>query len=290
MQTEAARRAGGLSPWLKWGMNELAFLGKRQARKECEAILEALFRVSRFELYLTREPDRKAFPQFVEWVRARRKRIPLAYLLGRASFWEDEFEVNRGVFIPRPETETLVEAFLKRSGFSRGDSFYFLDLGTGTGNIGITIAKLFACSQGIASDLSQRALTFTTRNAERLAVSNRLDRVQTDNLLTFREAAFDVIFSNPPYVAREEWERLEAEIRGEPRLAFVAGEEGLDFYRKIFGELSCLKPGGSLWVEIGWGQAGSVYGFFERAGFRTIEVFKDLNRIDRVIGGMGFHG
>ncbi len=290
MKTEPARPARGLFPWIEWGEGELSFLGKREARKECEEILESLFGVSRSELYLANPPDPKAFPQFVAWIRARKKRVPLAYLLEKVSFWEDEFEVERGVFIPRPETETLVEAFLKKGGFSRNDPFYFLDLGTGTGNIGGTIAKLFPHSQGMASDLSGRALAVARRNAERLGVSNRLELVQSDGLPAFGEQVFDVIFSNPPYVASQEWETLEPEVRWEPRQAFVAGEDGLDFYRKITGELSCLKQGGSFWVEIGGGHEEKVGALFEKSGFRAIEVFKDLNRIDRVIGGIGLHG
>ena len=290
MQTELAPPSGGLSSWIEWGIGELAFLGESEARAECEEILKTLFKVSRPELYLTAQPDATAFSQWVKWVQERKRRIPLAYLLGKAPFWEDEFEVERGVFIPRPETEILIEAFLDRSGFSPSDPFDFLDLGTGSGNIGVTIAKVFGRSLGIVSDLSGKALAIAARNAGRLGVSRRLEQVQGDGLAFFEKGSFDVIFSNPPYVARDEWGGLEPEVRREPRLAFVAGEEGLDFYRKIFRELPCLREGGSLWVEIGWGQAPKVRELFEKASFKTIEVFKDLNQIDRVIGGIGFRG
>lgn len=290
MKTEATRARRGFSPWLEWGRDELAFLGKREAQRECEKILETLFRVSRLELYLAREADPSVFPQFAAWVQARKKRIPLAYLVGKVPFWEDEFTVEEGVFIPRPETETLVDAFLTKSGFSRSDSFSFLDLGTGTGNLGLTLAKLFPRSRGILSDLSSQASALSARNAERFGVEDRLEGVQADGLLSFRESAFDVILSNPPYVASKDWEGLEPEVRSEPRRALVAGEEGLDFYRRIFRELSCLKKGGSLWVEIGWGQAEKVRPLFDRAGFGTIEIFKDLNSIERVMGGIDFHG
>lgn len=290
METELTTPSGRLSSWLEWGTAELGFLGKRQAREECEEILKTLFRASRSELYLTKTPPLEAFPRLVELVQARKKRIPLAYLLKKRSFWEDEFILEEGVFIPRPETETLLEAFLDRGRFSRSDPFYFLDLGTGSGNIGVTIAKVFSRSRGIVSDLSEKALRTALRNAGRLGVSGRLAQVQGDGLALFKRGSFDVIFSNPPYVARDEWEGLEPEVHWEPRPAFVAGEEGLDFYRKIFRELSCLKRGGSLWVEIGWGQAKQVRAFFEKANFPVIEVFKDLNQIDRVIGGIGFGG
>lgn len=290
METKLRPPSGAPPSWLEWGTEELAFLGKYQARKECEEILETLFGVSRAGLYLASRFDPQAFPQFEKWIEARKKRIPLAYLLGKAPFWEDEFQVEEGVFIPRPETETLIETFLKRSGWARSDSFYFLDLGSGSGNIGVTIAKIFPRSRGVASDLSQKALAASGRNAKRLGVSDRLRGVQADALSAFRPQSFEVIFSNPPYVADEEWKGLEPEVRREPRRSLTAGEEGLDFYRRIFRELSCLKKGGSLWVEIGWNQAQSVRPLFEEAGFQAIEAFKDLNQIERVMGGIDFRG
>lgn len=279
-----------LSKWLEWGSEELAFLGEREARQECERILETLLQASRSELYLDSQAEPLFFPRFSEWIEARKKRIPLAYLLGVTDFWEDGFVVEEGVFIPRPETETLIEAFLEAGGYSKDDSFYFLDLGTGSGNIAVTIAKLFPRSRGVALDLSEKALGVAIRNGERMGIKERLEGVQGDGLLAFGRGAFDVIFSNPPYVTSEDCKTLEPEIQCEPRLALDGGEDGLDFYRRILHELLCLRQGGSLWVEVGWQEALGVGSLFEKERFRQTRVFRDLNQIDRVVAGIGWHG
>lgn len=291
MKTEArSRRSAGLIPWLEWGTQELGFLGEREAREECEQILEALFGVSRVELYLALNPEPLLYPQYSQLVRARKKRTPLAYLLGKAPFWDEAFKVEKGIFIPRPETETLVETFLKGGGFSKDESFHFLDLGTGSGNIAVILARLFPRSHGAATDLSFKALRVAEQNAACFGVAKRLFFLQADGLSAFEKGMFDVIFSNPPYVASREWETLEPEVHEEPRLALDGGEEGLEFYGKILRELRCLKPGGSLWVEIGWGQAPSVQSLFEKKGFRETHVFNDLNHTERIVSGKGFCG
>lgn len=279
------------SRWLAWGTGQLDFLDSVEARQECEQALEFFSGVSRPEFYLSNNQlQSEIFPQFAAWVSARKKRIPLAYLLKRASFWDDELEVEKGVFIPRPETEILIEAFLKSSGFSKTISFHSMDLGTGSGNIAVTLAKLFQNSSGVAVDLSREALNIAMRNAERLEVKDRLRFVQADGLKDFAPASFDCILSNPPYVVSQECSQLQPEVLCEPRLALDGGHDGLCFYRKIFHQLDCLKPGGSLWLEIGLGQAEAVRLLFEEKGFKKISIFKDLNGIDRMINGVGFYG
>ena len=276
--------------WLEWGACELAFLGKQEAIRECEQALETLFGISRSELYLTAPSDPIAFSQFSEWVRARKERTPSAYLLRGVHFWDDGLEVEEGVFIPRPETEVLIESFFSASGLRKPDAFKFLDLGTGTGNIAVTMAKLFPNSRGAAVDLSRKALAVARRNARRLGVSDRLQFVQADGLPAFGKEIFDCVLSNPPYIASRDWPTLEPEVRREPRLALDGGEEGLDFYRKIFRQIDCLKCGGSLWVEIGWGERAQVQKLFEAANFHGIRIFKDFNQIERVICGIKFNG
>lgn len=286
MNTETSRP----SKWLEWGAGELAFLGEAEARQECERMLETLLGVSRFELYFDTEPDPSFFPPFQEWVEARKKRVPLAYLLGQADFWTNSYEVDKRVLIPRPETEVLIEALLRNAADSSGEPIRFLDLGTGSGNIAVTVSKALPRAAGVASDLSEGALTLASRNAKRLDVQDRLEFVQGDGLLPFRKNSFDLILSNPPYVASGEWAGLEPEVRGEPRLALDGGKDGLDFYRRIFQELFCLEAGGSLWLEVGAGQAGEVSSFFKKNGFQRVQVFRDLDQIERVVAGIGFRG
>jgi release factor glutamine methyltransferase len=289
MKTEAPSLRK-LSEWLDWGARELAFLDESEARRECEAMIGALLGTSRIELYLQRESDPGILPQFSEWVRARQQRVPLAYLLKRAFFWDDEFEVEEGVFIPRPDTETLIEAFLAIGGHGTQSSFRFLDLGTGSGNIAVTVAKLFPQSTGVGTDISRQAVSVAQRNGERAGISERIQWVEADGLRPFAGENFDVIFSNPPYVATGDLETIQAEVRREPQRALDGGRDGLDFYRRIFEELSSLRCGGSLWVEIGEGERLSVLALFEKRGFQKTATFKDLHGISRVIGGIGFHG
>lgn len=274
--------------WLRWGMRELTFLDEREARHECEEIFTSLLGVSRAELYLSSPEDPHFFPRFSHYIQARKNRIPLAYLLKKAYFWEDEWEVGEGVFIPRPETETLVEGFLNSSGFFQSSAFHFLDLGTGTGIIAGTIAKLFPHSRGIASDISQKALTVAGNNAERLGVIQQLQLVKQDGMAGFEAGSFNVILSNPPYVPS--FEKLEPEVLQEPKEALDGGEDGVNFYRRIFENLSCLKSGGSLWLEVGWDQSNLIQSFFKANHFKRIEIFKDLNGINRVVAGMDWNG
>ena len=293
MEHNLIERPAGVVSWVERGTKELAFLGGREARAESEKILEALFKIPKFELYFPPEAENNFepafFPSFKKIIEARKKRIPLAYLLKQVSFWEDELEIEEGVFIPRPETEILIETFLKKSGFSRDDSFQFLDWGTGSGNIAVTVAKLFPKSTGVGLDLSEKALAVSARNAKRLGVSARLCRIPATWPESFKEKEFDIIFSNPPYIPSADCEKLEPEVQHEPRLALDGGPDGLDFYRTISGNLTCLKPGGSLWVEIGLGQSEAVSSLFKK-NFDEVEVFKDLNQIDRVVSAKDYCG
>jgi len=278
----------GVSESLAWGKSRLTFLGGEAAQAECEFILESLLGVSRAELYLHSEQiDPGVFSRFREKVEAREKRLPLAYVLGEISFWDARLEIESGVFVPRPETEGIIENFLKEGGFSSNAPFRFLDLGTGSGAIALTISRLFSKAGGAASDISWKALEVARRNAKHLE-GGRIQWVRADGLPGFGKETFDVIFSNPPYLARQDLDSLDPEVRSEPRAALDGGEDGLDFYRRLKGELGCLKRGGGLWVEIGWGQADPVRSIFESIGFDRVKVFRDLNGIDRVAAGIGF--
>ena len=208
----------------------------------------------------------------------------------KACFWEDEFEIEEGIFTPRPETEILVESFVETGKFKPHTPFRFLDWGTGSGIIAVTIAKLFPHAEGAACDLSGQALAVSAKNAERLGVKNRLQFVRSDGLSGFEKNSFDVIFSNPPYVASSEFAQLDPEVLCEPRLALDGGEEGTEFYKKIFSDLSSLKQNGSLWLEIGWNQRNALEEIFHGSHFDEIRIFKDFNQMDRIIAGVGFNG
>jgi len=274
---------------VEWGAGRLEFLTEREGRRECELILETLFGLSRSEIYFNKIASPRGFFRFSEVVQARKKRIPLAYLLGRAPFWDEELEIRSGVFIPRPETEFLVESFIKMGGFRTHSPFKFLDLGTGSGNIAVTVAKLFPWAEGVGSDLSGEALETASHNANHLKVASRIQWIQAPGLDAFSSRSFDVIFSNPPYIASGQCDELEEEVRREPRLALDGGKDGMKFYRHLLENISTLQLGGSLWIEIGWDQGERVTALFENK-FERVQLFQDLEGKDRIVGGTGFHG
>jgi release factor glutamine methyltransferase len=219
---------------------------------------------------------------FLRLVGRRRHGVPLSYLTGTKEFWSIPLRVSPSVLIPRPETEVLVEKVLELSG--RGAEC-ILDLGTGSGNIAVALARELPRARIVASDISARALAVARRNAS-LQRARRIEFVRSNLFGTFRGMGvrFDFIVSNPPYVSRREWEELPPEIREyEPRRALLAGESGLEFvFRLVRGARTFLKRGGHLIFEIGEGQRNEVLNLFGK-GWMEIETAWDLAGTPRVI-------
>lgn len=213
-------------------------------------------------------------------------REPMAYLRGVAPFWDAEFVVRPGVLVPRPETETLIEEALERR-TDRAAGLRLLDLGVGSGCILLTLLRLWPAATGVGVDSSPVALAVTSANARRLGVAGRLSLVEGG-----WEAAppgpFDIVVSNPPYVAEAELAQLEPEVRvHEPRAALVAGADGLDAYRALVPEAAArLCGGGLLLLEIGRGQAEAVGTLVERSQLRRLGVRHDLAGIPRCLAAV----
>ena len=224
--------------------------------------------------------DAEAF--FLRLVERRKCGIPLSYLTGMREFWSIPLGVSPSVLIPRPETEVLVEKVLE---LSSRDREIILDVGTGSGNIAIALAKELPRARILAADVSLRALAVARRNAERLK-TRRVEFLRSDLFSAFRGTGvrFDFIVSNPPYVSAREWQTLPAEVREyEPRRALLAGESGLEVIRRLVGRAGrFLKPGGYLIFEIGDGQRDEVLGLFGRR-WTEIETAWDLAGKPRVI-------
>jgi release factor glutamine methyltransferase len=260
----------------------LANAGIDTARLDAEILLADACGVSRAALMAGRNVPFDAVDKFRQMIARRARREPIAYIIGYKEFFSLDFEVTPAVLIPRPETETLVEAALKFLA-TRSD-LHVLDIGTGSGAIAISIAANVQKVQIKATDISQAALEVARRNAVRHRCGDRVEFIVTD-LCPNDDSRFGLIVSNPPYVADTDLETLQPEIRlHEPRVALTDGADGLAFYRRIATESrSRLNPGGAVMVEIGAGQASEVAALFRRAGFSNIDAIRDLAGIERVI-------
>lgn len=220
---------------------------------------------------------------FFTLARRRREGEPVAYLVGRREFWGLPIEVDRSVLIPRPETEALVACALQK--LVPGAPSRVLDLGTGSGAVALAIARERPRSIVVAIDSSTRALAIAQGNARRLGISN-IEFVRGDWLDPVRAGRFDLIASNPPYVAIGDPHLHEGDVRFEPAAALTSGVDGLDALRTIIGRARRhLVPGGWLAVEHGFDQAAPVRALFERAGFAQLESRRDLSGILRVAAG-----
>jgi len=209
---------------------------------------------------------------------------PVSRILGRREFWGLDFALGPATLDPRPETELLVQEALALLEGKPNPSF--LDLGTGTGAIAIAILASNSKAKGIATDISAEALEIARRNAETHGVADRLTlRPGPWWQAVPHTELFDVIVSNPPYIATAQIATLDPEVRlFDPKAALDGGWDGVEPYRAIASQAPRrLKPGGALIVEIGATQAEIITKILARTGFSRIEVQKDLNGLDRVI-------
>lgn len=220
--------------------------------------------------------------RFAELVERRCRREPLAYIRGTAPFWDFELAVQPGVLVPRPETEILVEAVLAR--LAGQVVAGILDLGTGSGCIVLALLRQLPSAEGTGLDRSATALACAAENAGRLGLAHRL-RLVAGDWADAPAGPFDVIVSNPPYVAESELAGLQPEVRDhEPALALLGGRDGLDPYRAIAPLAATrLMAGGLLGLEHGAGQGEAVAALLGQADFTDIEHHRDLAGIDRCI-------
>ena len=231
------------------------------------------------------------FHSFFENYEKRRRRIPLAQILGRQSFYGLDFFVNEDVLIPRADTECLVDLVLedyadlaKQAGYS---SLKILDLCTGSGCIGISVAKHLPYQELLLLDLSEKALAVAKKNAEKHLGEN-VTLLQSDLLKGVQGKKFSLLLSNPPYIVSRVIPGLDREVSEyEPKMALDGGEDGLVFYRRIAKEAKAvLLPGARLYLEIGYDQGESVKDIFQKEGYEAVEVFPDLSGNPRVLRGI----
>ena len=208
---------------------------------------------------------------------------PVAYLAGEQGFWTLALEVSPATLIPRPETELLVELALAR--IPMGAAARIADLGTGSGAIALAIAKERPRTHVVATDASKPALEVARRNAARNGIANIEFRCG-DWLAPLDGERFDLIASNPPYIAEGDPHLGEGDLRFEPPAALSSGRDGLDAIRRIVRDAPLhLLPGGWLLLEHGWGQGAAVRALLGEAGFIGLETARDLEHRDRVTLG-----
>lgn len=269
---------------VEFGTKCLTDAGVPDAALDAWYLLQMVCRIERSYYYVHGEEDitQDAQKEYEIAVQKRAEHIPLQYIIGEQEFMGLRFKVNSNVLIPRQDTETLVEQVLKivKPGMK------VLDLCTGSGCVLISVLKNAPELTGMGSDISKTALLVAKENAKLHEVD--AEWVRSDLFDNITET-FDVIMANPPYIPTGEILSLMPEVRDfEPENALDGGADGLDFYRKIAGQVKdYLNPGGYVYMEIGYDQGEAVSERMRNAGFTEVEVIKDLARNDRVVKGKG---
>jgi release factor glutamine methyltransferase len=257
------------------------------ARLDAEVLLSFYLGCDRLEFYKNpvmtiSETQLTAFRNII----ARRLQWePVAYITGRKEFWSFTLEVNSSVLIPRPDTEIIIEEALDVYRNFTSLPVRILDIGTGSGAIAIALAKEIPGAKVVATDISIAALNLAQKNAATLGLKEKIDFRQ-GNLFEPVDGFFNIIVSNPPYIAANDYEELPACVKAfEPREALFAGESGLEFYEKLIYQADgYLQKNGWLLLEIGAKQEAGIRGIIEGSGFYDrIEMRKDYAGLPRVI-------
>jgi len=221
--------------------------------------------------------------QFQTLVERRCVGEPIAYLTGLREFYGRDFAVAPGVLIPRHETELLID--IPKSKLNANAELRILDMGTGSGCIGLSLALELPHAQIVATDVSVAALAIVRNNVVRLGVEARVNLLESDWFSALIDQQFDLIVTNPPYIAAQDEHLSKGDLRFEPHGALVSGEDGLDAIRHIVeGAYVHLRPGGLLLIEHGYDQAERLDVLLKTSGFCNIEQYRDIAGILRVSG------
>ena len=275
---------------VRWTTARFAERGLGTPRLDAELLVAHVLALPRLQLYV--QFERVLTPEELtdlrDMIKRRQAGESIAYLTGRKEFWKFELCVDARVLVPRPDTETLIEEALARLGEpgEAGDPpWRIADVGTGSGALAITLAKVRAGAAVFAGDVSPGALEVARANAERLGAA--ITFVEGDlGAPLVAHAPFTLIVANLPYIPTAEIASLPADVRSEPALALDGGADGLDLVRRLVADApALLAPGGVLALEIGDGQAAPTRALLEAAGFTDVQTRKDLAGIERVVSG-----
>jgi release factor glutamine methyltransferase len=275
---------------IKWSTDYFAEKQIDSPRLTAELLLSHVLHCSRIDLYAQHDKPltKDELARFKSVLRRRLLHEPVQYIVGETEFMGIPFAVDRRALIPRPETEILVEQVLKLSVKCANPPLHILDIGTGCGNIAISLAKKIGTSIVDAIDSDSSCLTLARENVRRHGLIDRVRLFHADILHTpyIPDAPpYDVIVSNPPYISREEFELLQPEVKNfEPANALTDGGDGLSFYRAICaaGKL-LLRPGGCVAVEVAYNQGDRVRSIFVEGKFRDVAVERDYDGNERVV-------
>lgn len=283
---------------LRWTTGHFTEKAIETPRLDAEVLLAHALGVRRLDLYL--QYDKPVLPQerarYREMVTRRvSERVPVSLLVGEKEFWSLTYRVTPDVLTPRPDTETLVEAALAEMGPPAAEmaapAWRVLDVGTGSGAIALSLAQERPAAAITATDISGKALQIAQINADELRVGEDVRFLEGSLFEPVRGETFDLIVSNPPYLARSSAESLAPELAHEPELALFGGDDGYAVLRPFAaGVAEMLTPGGWTAVEVDPGQAEAVAGWFAEAGLVEIETLRDLTGRPRVVAARRARG
>ena len=279
---------------IKLEVNKLKILGFKTASLDCRLLLSKILKKAN-PVYTHEQVNisKNQITNFQTLVKQRQKGKPVSRILNKRNFWKREFMLDEETLDPRPDSEILIEAVLKHFP-NKTQSLKILDLGSGTGCLGLSLAEEYENSLITFSDVSKQSLEIVKKNSLQFGLKARLKYINLDwcthdwdiKLLNYEEkATFDIIVSNPPYIPSNEIKFLETEVKDyDPYLALDGGKDGLNAYRSIIPRLKNLvKPDGRIFVEIGKGQENLVSEIAFQHGLLSIEYKRDLSDIIRVI-------
>ncbi len=219
---------------------------------------------------------------FKKTLKRRINREPISKIFGQKSFWKYDFVVDKNVIDPRPESELIIEKVIKYYP-KKNQKYKILDICTGSGCLAISLAKEYKNSKIVATDISSKALNIAKINAKKMKCANQIKFIKCNLINNY--SSYDIIVSNPPYLSLNEYKKSSLEIKlFEPKIAFVAKNNGYEFYKKISLILSkILKSESTAFVEIGSSQAKNAIKIFKLNNLNLLEVSQDLQKLDRIL-------
>ena len=270
---------------IKWGETYFKDKNFDNPRSEIEWLLQDLLNYKKIDLYLKfeEEVDLKKLSILKSWIKRRVSREPIQYITSKADFYGRSYFVNNKVLIPRPETEILIDAAIQN--LLKKKNPFIIDIGTGSGCIGITLAIEIKKSNVLSIDISKDALLIAKNNAEHHNINN-IQFLEIDILKNDINKKADLIISNPPYINKNELSTLMPEVRNhEPKISLTDNKDGFTFYERFVSLFpKILKNDGAAIIEVGSGEHSiGVLEIFKKNGIKNIKVIKDLNNDNRAV-------